>query len=248
MRARAQLVADHAPDGGVRLPRLRSQAPLAMRRTHEGVTLVAAAGGPLGGDDVALDIEVRDRAHLRVGSAAATLVQPGADEAPARIAVTAHVAPDAVLRWLPEPTVVASGARLEMRTTLCCAPGATIVWREVLVLGRLDEHPGTVTSSLHVDVGDTPVLRQHTGLGPGSAPGWDGPAVAGGHRVLGSLLLLGPAGPPSAAALPSSDRTRSAVLSLEAGGVLVIALGETTLDVARLLDAVADTSAAAGTC
>lgn len=237
MRARAQLVAERAPDGGLRLTRLRSQPPLAMRRTEEGVTLVAAAGGPLGGDDVALELAVCEGAHLRVGSAAATLVQPGTGMAPARIAVTARTAPGAVLRWMPEPTVVAAGAHLEMRTTLRCAPGATVAWREVLVLGRLGEPPGTVTSSVHVDLGAQPVLRQDTRLGPQAAPGWDGAAVAGRHRVLGTLLLLGPAGLASPITLAAPAGTRCAILPLEAGGMLVTALGETTLGVRRLLDA-----------
>ena len=50
MRATARIVACRGPDGSTRLPVLASQAPLVLRVTGEVVRLVAAAGGPLGGD------------------------------------------------------------------------------------------------------------------------------------------------------------------------------------------------------
>ena len=59
MRARAELVAEAGPGGAVRLPVLRSQAPLILRRTADAVYLASGAAGPLGGDRLELRIEVR---------------------------------------------------------------------------------------------------------------------------------------------------------------------------------------------
>ena len=53
--------------------------PVVLRRTGaERVHLVHGAGGPLGGDAFALELAVAAGGVLRVGSAGATVVQPGA--------------------------------------------------------------------------------------------------------------------------------------------------------------------------
>jgi urease accessory protein len=212
-----------------------------LRRTADGVTLVAGAGGPLGGDDLHLDIDVTAGAALRLGSAAAMIVQPGrartGEQArAARLTVRADVGAGASLRWEPEPTVVAAGASLEAHARVRCGPGASLVWREILVLGRHDQRGGTVTSTLVVDIDARPLLRQTTNAGPGAPPGWDGPAGFGGHRVLGTMLLLGEVAR-AVAPRARSGAVPHAVLPLEAGGVLVTALGATTLDVRRILAA-----------
>lgn len=114
-----------------------------------------------------------------------------------------------------------------------------MLWRDVLVLGRLDETAGTVRSTVVVDVGGSPLLRQTTSVGADAPPGWAGPAGTGGHRVLGSVLLLGPDAPqagPATSQRPAGRAGEVAVLRPEAGGALVTALGATTLEVTALLD------------
>ena len=59
MKARAHVVAEAGATGRTRLTTLRSQAPLVLRRTGDVVTMVAGAGGPLGGDDLHVDLDVR---------------------------------------------------------------------------------------------------------------------------------------------------------------------------------------------
>ncbi|MFE6680519.1 urease accessory protein UreD [Streptomyces sp. NPDC057729] len=51
---------------------------------------------------------------------------------------------------------------------------------------------GTLTSRLTVYRAGRPLIDQQTAYGPGAPGGWDGPAVLGGHRAVGQLLLVGP--------------------------------------------------------
>lgn len=236
MRASARLRAEAAADGALRLPVLRSDPPLVLRRTTSGVTLVAGAGGPLGGDHLVLDVDVGPGARLTVGSAAATVVQPDRTGAAASSEVTLCVAAGGALRWLLEPTVVTDGADLHSLTTIRCAPGGSLVWREVVALGRHGQAGGTATTTTVVD-SDRPVLRQTLTIGARAPSGWDGPAVAGGHRVVGTVILLGELGEAAHASLPAlhPDTVERVVLPLEAGGFAVTALGSSTVDVLRAL-------------
>src|ERR1700721_2043243 len=65
--AEAAIVASlDAASGITRLPVLRSQVPLVLRRTPDAVYLVGGAAGPLGGDVLSLSITVGPGAFLRV--------------------------------------------------------------------------------------------------------------------------------------------------------------------------------------
>ena len=67
---------------------LRSDGPLALRETPRGVYLVGTAAGPLGGDDLALDIDVGPGACLVIRSAAAMLLLPGPEGGESALRIT----------------------------------------------------------------------------------------------------------------------------------------------------------------
>ncbi|MFC8507893.1 urease accessory protein UreD [Streptomyces sp. NPDC057411] len=193
LRATARIVA--APDGS--LPVLRSDGPLALRRTrapgpYTRVTVVGAMSAPLGGDRLALTAEVRDGARLLVDSAAATVALPGPVGGPATYDIALTVGAGAELRWLPEQLVSAAGSELAMRTTVDLAADARLVLREEQILGRHGERPGTLATRLTVRIAGRPLFDQELGYGPGASDGWDGPAVLGGHRATGQLLVVDP--------------------------------------------------------
>lgn len=193
LRATARIAA--AADGS--LPVLESDGPLALRRTrapgpYTRVTVVGAMSAPLGGDRLLLETEVRDGARLLVDSAAATVALPGADGAPATYDLALTVGRGAELRWLPEQLVSAAGSELRMRTTVELAADARLVLREEQILGRHGERPGTLTTRLTVRRDGRPLLDQELAYGPGASEGWDGPAVLGGHRATGQLLVVDP--------------------------------------------------------
>ncbi|MFI8824906.1 urease accessory protein UreD [Streptomyces sp. NPDC053431] len=180
------------------LPVLESEGPLALRRTrapgpYTRVTVVGAMSAPLGGDRLALLVDVRDGARLLVDSAAATVALPGRSAATATYDVTLTVGADAELRWLPEQLVSAAGSALRMRTTVELAPTARLVLREEQVLGRHGEPPGTLATRLTVRLAGRPLLDQELRYGPGAPGGWNGPAVLAGHRATGQLLVVDPA-------------------------------------------------------
>ncbi|MFF4183164.1 urease accessory protein UreD [Streptomyces sp. NPDC001691] len=235
LRATARIVA--TSEG---LPVLEGEGPLALRRTrargpHHRVTVVGAMSAPLGGDRIAVEAEVRAGARLAVDSSAATIALPGRDGERAHYDVRLTVGEGAELRWLPEQLISARGSDLRMRTRIELAAGARLVFREEQVLGRHGEETGTLTTRLTVHRAGRPLLDQELAYGPGAPGGWDGPAVLGGHRAAGQLLLVGP----EFADRPAEPRVLGelAVLTPLAGpGLLVTAVAEDARLLRRTLD------------
>lgn len=231
-----------AAGGG--LPLLRSQAPLVFRPTADAVYLVSAAGGPVGGDTLGLRIEVREGATLRLRTVAASVALPGPDGAESVLTVSATVEPGGSLEYLPEPMVVADGARHMTDIRVELAPGASLVLRDEVVLGRHGERGGWCRTRLRADYAGMPLLRHEV-----TADGADevslGPAVLAGHRSYGTLLHAGQhrpsvagAGCPGQAAAGPDARAGVAVMPLAGPGVLVSALAADSLELRRLLDSV----------
>ncbi|MFJ5548816.1 urease accessory protein UreD [Streptomyces sp. NPDC093225] len=230
------------PDGrgGTALPLLAGEGPLALRRTRgpatgAQVTLVGAMSAPLGGDRLAVEAEVAVGAALTVTSAAATIALPGRDGAPARYDVRLTAEEGAELRWLPEPLICARGSRLRTRTVAELAPTARLLLREEQVLGRAAEEPGLLTSRLRVTRAGRPLLDQELSCGPGAAAGWDGPAVLGGHRAVGQLLVVDPRFEADPVA-PRMLGEYAAVTPLAGPAVLVTVLAPDGLRLRVLLD------------
>ena len=230
MKARARVVAETDGRGATRLTTLRSEPPLALRSTPDGLFLVGGAGGPLGGDDLALDITVGAGASLTVRTAAASMALPGVG--PSRVQVRATVAAGGELRWLPEPVVVVRGCIHHMDAAVELEAGAVLMWREELILGRHREPGGSVVTRASVDFAGHPLLRHELALGPGHPPA-AGPAVIAGARAVGSLLFAGLEVKVPATTLGPT----AAVLPLAGAGAQVIALAGGALELRRLLDA-----------
>ncbi|MFD6586684.1 urease accessory protein UreD [Streptomyces anulatus] len=201
VRATARLRAE--PDGrdGTSLPVLESDGPLALRRTrsplaaYARVTVVGAMSAPLNGDRLAIEADIADGARLTVDSAAATVALPGAraDGEPSTYTVDLGVGEGAVLHWLPEQLVSAHGSDLHQTTRVQLAATARLLLREEQILGRHGEPTGALTTRLTVHRAGRPLLDQQLAYGPGAPGGWDGPAVLGGHRAVGQLLVADPA-------------------------------------------------------
>ncbi|MBO4253794.1 urease accessory protein UreD, partial [Streptomyces griseorubiginosus] len=79
------------------------------------------------------------------------------------------------------------------------------------------------------------VLDQELACGPGAPGGWDGPAVLGGHRAVGQLVVVRPefeARPVSARVLGEG----AVVAPLAGPAVLVSAVAGDALRLRRVLD------------
>ncbi|WP_405660001.1 urease accessory protein UreD [Streptomyces sp. NBC_01166] len=241
--ATARITACADGRGSTVLPVLRSEGPLALRRTrspdpaYARVTVVGAMSAPLGGDRLTIEARAEDGARVAVDSAAATVALPGAgpDAGPASYDVRLSVGEGAELHWLPEQIVSAHGSDLDMTTRADLAGSARLVLREEQILGRHGEPTGRLSTRLTVRRSGRPLLDQQLSYGPGAPGGWDGAAVLGGHRAVGQLLVVDPAfddGPPAPLLLGPT----AALTPLAGPAVLVTALAAD----ARLLRAVLD--------
>jgi urease accessory protein len=236
MRAVARVVAA-AGSNGTRLAVLRGEPPLLLRRTGPAqVHLVGGAAGPLGGDDLRLDIEVAAGATLCLRTVAATIALPNRGGDASRLQIHATVAPGGRLRWLPEPLIAAAGCHHITVSTVELAAGAALQWRDELVCGRHGEPSGDVRLGTAVHLAGRPLYQHELAVGP-SIPEWSGAAVLGGAGAVGSLLLVNPEwtehGPPPARVLGDS----AALMPLAGPAVLAIATAADLPGVRRVLDA-----------
>ena len=189
MRAHAIVVAGPGRRRGeIRYRTLRSDPPLLLRPTPAGLHLVGGAAGPLGGDELDLEVHVEPGADLRVRSAAASLVLPGTGASDVRVRAT--VADGASLDWAPEPTVSVAGSRHRQRSEVQVDDGGRVTWTETLVLGRTAEPGGDLDATLRIERGEATVLHQQLGCGA-AAPGWNGVAGLGMHRVVATSVAIG---------------------------------------------------------
>ena len=213
-----------ADAGGVtRLPVLASQAPLVLRRTPDAVYLVGGVAGPLGGDSLSLSISVGAAAFLRVRTAAAAIALPGLDGLESELRVSIAVGEGGRLEYLPEPVVVADRARHATLVSVTLAPGASLVLRDEILLGRHDEAGGTARTDLQVSYAGRPLLR-HSLAVSGTDPVSLGPAVLAGHRAVGTLLLVNDSATGQEACAHDAARPEVAVMPLAGPGVLITAL------------------------
>src|SRR5262249_22531369 len=168
-------------------------------------------------DELSLRCRVGAGSTLRLRSAAATLLLP--DSAGARSCSELHatVGAGAALDYALEPLIAGRGCRHRQLSTVHLAAGASLRWREELVLRPAGGRPGECTLRLDVEYAGAPLLRHELGTGP-----WHtSPAVLGEAKAVGSLLLAGPRW--ACAAQPYADATL-AVMPLAGPGVLIQAL------------------------
>lgn len=234
MRAAATIVAVPRTGRRTRCTTLRSFPPIALRETPDGLHIVGSAAGPIGGDDVHLDITVADGASLTIRTVAAQVVLPGPRKGPSSSTITATVGRGATLRWLPDPLVLATGCDHRATVTLSLAATASLLWRDEVVLGRSGEASGSVLQRLRVDRAGEPLLRNDLALGP-AWPGANGPAGGGEHSVVGTLLVVDQIAEKPLPALASRRAVRAAACEIAPGAVMITILGHSVEAVDDLL-------------
>jgi urease accessory protein len=215
--------------GRTRITVLRSDGPLALRETPLGVYLVGTAAGPLGGDDLALDIDVGPGSRLVIRSAAGMLLLPGPHGGASALRITARVGPGGRLDFAPQPAVAAAGCDHRTAARIELAAGASLRWREEIVLGRHGEPSGRCASRLDVTLAGTAAYRGELAVG---GPQTDhSSAVLDGAGAAGSVLHID-AGQPRP---PAAVRDGLAVLPLAAPGAVVTATAADAATLARRL-------------
>ncbi len=234
LTARAHALAELRA-GRTVLTGLRSQVPLRLRETCDGLTVVASAFGPLGGDRTRVEVVVAEGAALTVGSSGAQVAQPGVTDPVSHAEVRLVVGPRGRLTWRPEPLVVTEGAEHRSTVDVALAPSAPLLVAETPLLGRTARRPGCWRAWGRVRCAGRPLLSCDLDVGPGAPQGWDGPAVTGGARVLVTALVTGPRLPPDDVRIEGGH-----VLRLAGPGRLLTWLGHDPVAGARALTAFLD--------
>lgn len=176
-----------AAGGNVRAEGTLCQAPLWFRWDGATLWMVGSGASPVGEDHVRIRVEVGPGVSAELRSVAATVVY-AARGVGSRWDTEISLAPEAELRWRPEPVILTQDARHLATTTVHAAEGARLTLDEVLVLGRSRERAGDLRSTLSVAVGGHERLLTSIDT---SLPGWAGPAGTDGARVLGQRLAVG---------------------------------------------------------
>jgi urease accessory protein len=194
-------------NGGPERPTIR---PVLVQSSCDGATISLVPEGALllDGDAVSLLVWVGEGVSLHLVEPAGTVAYDMRGGS-ATWEVSVDVAPGGSLIWDGEPFVAAAGSDTCWSAGIRLAQDARLRWRETLVLGRHGEGHGRLRHSLSVHQSDgTPILLDAFDSGPTSS------LALGGHRVIGSTLLIGMEEPGVAG-------TR---FVLETGGVLVRSL------------------------
>ncbi len=195
-------------------------APRLVRHDSAGahVALVATTAALLGGDRLALDVEVGPGLRLDLQDVAGTVAFHGRGLG-CRVDVVLRVHEGARLSWAGRPVVVAEGAELTRTTHVDVAAGGRLLMRDQLVLGRAGEAGGSVRCRTTIMYAGLPALVEDLDL---RVPRL-GPGLLGGARVVDSVVAIGwrPSQPglPVGSALPPVS-----VMSLEAPGALARAM------------------------
>ncbi|MGU3294741.1 urease accessory protein UreD [Williamsia sp. M5A3_1d] len=148
-----------------RTPLIRATGGLAVRQTGpDRVHLISTAATPLGGDRIAIGVEVQAGARLHLHTVAATIALPSRDDTVSDAEWTLEVADDAELVVDPLPTIVAADADHRTRTVVRAASTASVTIGETVQIGRHIEGAGRWSGRLHVDIGGAAALRHRLEL------------------------------------------------------------------------------------
>ena len=95
------------------------------------------SGGLLGGDRLAMSLEIGENAHVQVTTTGATRIYRSREAVPpATQRIDVRVGQNACLEYLPDPIIPFAGSRFAQYTTIHLDSGAGLFWWEVLAPGR----------------------------------------------------------------------------------------------------------------
>ncbi len=194
LRARFEATAS----GTTALARVFERGALRLRVPRgpgcQGV-IVNTGGGVVGGDTLAIDVALGAGGALTLTTVAAEKVYRSAGPA-ATIATTLDVADGARLDWLPQETILFDKCRLRRTLGATLAGSARLLAAELIVFGRLASAETAMTGALsdgwRVRRDGRLLFADETRLEGAIGATLDRPAVGGGARAVGLLLLCAP--------------------------------------------------------
>lgn len=199
-RWHAELRLSYRRDGGRVIVERRHSGPLVIQRTlyPEGPLfaqniVIHPPGGIVGGDRLAIDIDVAE-------GASAQLITPGAtrwyrsEAGWAEQGVSIRVATGGRLEWLPQESIVFDAALARSRVDVALAAGASFIGWDLCCLGRTASGEtfsrGSLALASTVSVDGDPVWIEQGRIDAGTLQ-QTSPAGLAGQPVFGTLLACG---------------------------------------------------------
>lgn len=151
------------------------------------------SGGVLGGDRLALTIEVGPSARAQLTTTSATrLYRSRALTPPARQDCTVHVQSGGLLEYLPDQLIPFAGSRYQQYTRIELEQDAGLFWWETLAPGRLARNEIFAYELLHLDTEVTaqglPIVCERWQLEPGNGA-LTSPVRLGSYLYHSSFLI-----------------------------------------------------------
>jgi urease accessory protein len=115
---------------------LQVLAPVALADPAAIVSILNPTGGLVGGDRVAIDVDVAAAAHACLTTPSATKVYRAPAE-PARQDVSLRLEAGAVCEWIPDHTIPFPGSALRQQITVDVGDGATLILVDAFAAGRV---------------------------------------------------------------------------------------------------------------
>lgn len=187
-------------DGATRIDTLTEYGGYRLRfpTTHAAyieASQINTGGGVAGGDSLEIVLDLGAGADAVQSSPTAERIYRSIGP-PAKIDVSLSLGPAARLDWLPQETILYSGARLRRRFEIDMAPDARLLMAEMVVLGRVahGEVPGIgeLRDDWRIRRGGTLVFAEAVRLEGPIAEVLARPAVAAGARSTGLVVALAP--------------------------------------------------------
>jgi urease accessory protein len=174
---------------------LQVLAPVALDDPAAVVSMLNPTGGVLGGDRLAVEVEVGPGAHACLTTPSATRVYRSSGSAAVQT-VSVRVGPRAVCEWIPDHTIPSPGAALEQTLAFEVAEGATLVALDAWAAGRVAR--GEAWSFTHLDstltVRDAAGLVLHDRFVLDGGRHWAGLGFTDGRAYFASVVVVSDAG------------------------------------------------------
>jgi urease accessory protein len=187
-------------DGATRIDTLSEYGGYRLRfpTTHAAyieASQINTGGGVAGGDSLAFALDLGAGAEAVHTTATAERIYRSIGP-PARTDIALNVGPAARLDWLPQETILYSGARLNRRFEVEMAPDARLLMAETVVFGRVAHgevlETGQLCDQWRIRRGGALVFAEAVRLDGQVAAALARPAVAAGARSAGLIVALSP--------------------------------------------------------
>ena len=170
----------------------RAKFPRSLGAGLEAV-IVNSGGGVAGGDRVRLSASAGPGARLTVSTATAERIYRSLGPA-TEISVRLEAQSGATLGWLPQPTILFSGARLDRGFEVDLAADARLILAETFVFGRIASGEvmgdGMVRDRWRIRRAGHLAFAETTRLDGDIAARLDRPTVAGGARSTALIVVV----------------------------------------------------------